>query len=106
MKLGIVLSTDDPETSFNALRLALFARTKGDDVGVFLIGKGVDFGATQDARFDVTSQARTLLDTGGRILACGTCLKLRNSEGSEICPISSMHDLYELIDTSDRIVSF
>lgn len=106
MKLGIVLSTDDPETAFNALRLALFARTKGDDVGVFLIGKGVDFSVAQDARFDVAAQARSLLDGGGRILACGTCLKLRGSDGSDICPISSMQDLYELIHTSDRVVSF
>lgn len=106
MKLAVVLSTDDAETSFNALRLAVFSRKKGDDVGVFLIGKGVDLEAIRDTQFDVSSQARTLLDSGGLILACGTCLKLRGSKGSDVCPLSSMQDLYDLIGTADRVVSF
>jgi sulfur relay (sulfurtransferase) complex TusBCD TusD component (DsrE family) len=40
------------------------------------------------------------------ILACGTCLKIRHSKGSELCPLSTMKDLYELIQESDKIISF
>lgn len=47
-----------------------------------------------------------LLDAGGRIMACGSCLKRRESAGSELCPLSTMKDLYELVRDADRVVSF
>jgi uncharacterized protein involved in oxidation of intracellular sulfur len=106
MKLAITLSTADPETSFNTLRLGNFARAQGDEVGVFLIGKGVDLEKADDPRFDVVGQARKLQEAGGKIMACGTCLKLRESQGSEVCPLSTMKDLYALIRDADRVVSF
>ena len=36
MKLGIVISSNDPETAWNASRLGNFALTQGDAVRVFL----------------------------------------------------------------------
>lgn len=42
MKRGIVISSNDPETVWNAFRLGNFARGQGDTVNVFLLGKGVD----------------------------------------------------------------
>jgi sulfur relay (sulfurtransferase) complex TusBCD TusD component (DsrE family) len=106
MKLAIVLSSDDPETAFNAFRFGNFARNEGDGVKIFLIGRGVDFDKAADDRFDVSGQAESFLKADGEILACGACLKLRNSGGSEICPLSTMKDLYELVKEADRVVSF
>jgi sulfur relay (sulfurtransferase) complex TusBCD TusD component (DsrE family) len=106
MKFAITLSTADPETAFNALRLGNFARSQGDEVGVFLIATGVDLEKAADPRFDVVGQARKLQEAGGKIMACGTCLKLRESQGSEVCPLSTMKDLYALIRDADRVVSF
>jgi len=106
MNLGIIISSTDPETVFNALRLANFSLSKNDSVLIFLIGKGVELGQIQDERFNVREQADKFLVSGGKIMACGTCLKLRNSEGSDKCPLSTMGDLYEMISRSDRIVSF
>ncbi len=106
MKLGIVITNTEPETVFNVLRLANFAAKEGDQVGVFLLGKGVEMDRIEDGRFNVRELAEALLQAGGSILACGTCLKLRNSEGSELCPISTMKDLYQLIKSSDRVVTF
>jgi len=48
---------------------------------------------------------QSFVDNGGQILACGMCLKLRKSQGSAICPLSTMKDLYELIRDCDRVVS-
>ena len=48
----------------------------------------------------------SLVGKGGSILACGTCLKIRESEGSEMCPLSTMKDLYEIVKESDRVVTF
>lgn len=106
MKFAITLSTADPETAFNALRLGNFARTQGDEVGLFLIGTGVALEQAADLQFDVIGQARKLREAGGRIMACGACLTLRESQGSEGCQLSTMKDLYALIRDADRVVSF
>ena len=60
----------------------------------------------QSDKFDVRDQAEGFLSAGGEILACGTCLKLRNSPGSELCPMSTMKDLHTLIKEADRVVTF
>jgi sulfur relay (sulfurtransferase) complex TusBCD TusD component (DsrE family) len=106
MKLGILISQTEPETVFNALRLAHYSLTQGDGVRIFLVGKGVELDKIHDTKFDVPAQARLVLDAGGEFLACGSCLKLRESEGSELCPLSTLKDLYELVRDSDRLVTF
>lgn len=105
MKLGIILSQTDPETVFNGLRLANFSLKQGDTVSVFLLGKGVELDRIEDSKFNVREQAEAVLAAGGKLLACGTCLKLRNSEGSELCPLSTMKDLYDIVRDSDRLVT-
>jgi hypothetical protein len=60
----------------------------------------------EDPKFDVQGQARKVLDAGGQSLACGTYLRLRDSKGSEICPLSSLRDQYELVPDSDRVATF
>ena len=42
MKLAIILNTNDPETAWNALRLAHRAVQEKDTVSVFLLGNGVE----------------------------------------------------------------
>ena len=39
MKLGIVMTATDPETVFNAFRLANYSVENGDKVSVFLLGE-------------------------------------------------------------------
>ena len=105
MKLGMIITQTEPETVFNALRMALFSLQQGDKVRIFLSGKGVDMDQIEDPRFDVKEQARKVLDAGGELLACGTCLKLRDSQGSELCPLSTLKDHYEIVRDSDRLVT-
>jgi len=106
MKLGIVMTTTDPETVFNAFRLANYSLEHGDTVSAFLLGKGVELDQIHDQNFDVQGIAKTFLGKGGKVMACGTCLKLRNSGGSELCPRSTLKDLHELVRDSDRVVTF
>ena len=105
MKLGIIITQTDPETVFNALRLALYSLQQGDQLRIFLSGKGVEIDQIENAVFDVKSLAQKVLDAGGEFLACGTCLKLRNSAGSEICPLSTLKDHYEVVRDSDRVLT-
>lgn len=50
-------------------------------------------------------EAQKVLDAGGEFLACGSCLKLRASAGSAICPLSTLKDHYEIVRDSDRLVT-
>lgn len=106
MKFGIVIYSHDPETLWNAFRLGVFSRKQGDAVSVFLLGKGVEAESSGNDKFDVIGQMRGFLEAGGLILACGTCLKIRQSQGSDICPMSTMQDLHALIRDSDKVLSF
>ena len=105
MKIGVVISTNDPETVWNAFRFASFSMDAGDEVKVFLIGKGVEAEIIEDERFNAREQMEKFIEKGGKILACGTCLKIRESD-AEICPISTLKDLHEIVKESDRLISF
>ncbi|MDD3521283.1 MAG: DsrE family protein [Actinomycetota bacterium] len=105
MKLGIVIYSNDSETTWNAFRLGVFSLKQKDEVKVFLLAKGVECESLDNEKYKVSEQMQEFVDNGGEILACGTCLKIRNSEGSEMCPLSTMKDLYDLIKESDKIIS-
>ena len=105
MKLGIVIYSTDAETVWNAFRFGAFALKQGDSVKVFLLAKGVDCEKLNTKDFNVTGQMRTFVDAGGKILACGTCLKLRQSKGKELCPISTMKDMHDIVKESDKVLT-
>jgi uncharacterized protein involved in oxidation of intracellular sulfur len=54
----------------------------------------------------VKEQMENFVRSGGKIFACGTCLRIRGLEGSEICPLPILKDLYAIIRESDKIITF
>jgi uncharacterized protein involved in oxidation of intracellular sulfur len=56
MKVLFVISTDDAETVYNAMRLANVAGKKGDEVSVFMLGKGVLYEKSSSDQFNVIDQ--------------------------------------------------
>ncbi len=106
MKLGIVLYSNDPETAWNAFRFGVFALAQGDEVKIFLLGKGVESLNLKHERFNVQEQLSLFLENGGELVACGVCLEVRNSKDGATCPVGSMNNLYELVSWADRVVSF
>jgi sulfur relay (sulfurtransferase) complex TusBCD TusD component (DsrE family) len=106
MKLGIVIYSNDSETVWNAFRLANLALKERDDVKVFLLGKGVESESLDSNHFRITDQMREFVSKKGKVYACGTCLKMRQAEATELCPVSTMSDLYEIIRECDKVVSF
>ena len=104
MKFGIVLNTKHPETAWNALRLGNEALGAGNEVTVFLLGDGVEIQSIQHPSFDVAGTLEKFLNTGGNLLACGTCLTVRQQEAG-ICPVSTMSQLYQLIAASDKVIT-
>lgn len=106
MKIGIVIYSNDSETVWNAFRFGNFALEEGDEVKVFLLAKGVECESLDTDKFKVTEQMQTVVGNGGEIFACGMCLKIRQSGGSEMCPLSTMKDLYEIVKGCDKVVTF
>ena len=104
--IGMVISSNDPETVWNAFRLANYSIEQGDSVSVFLLGKGVESSTITSEVFDVKEMMELFSENGGIILACGTCLQIRKQKGTELCPVSSLSDLYQIIKTKDVILNF
>ena len=56
MNVLVIIYSDDAETIYNAMRLANIGIEKGDEVSVFMLGKGVLFEQAGSEPFDVMGQ--------------------------------------------------
>ena len=56
MNILFIITTSDGESIYNAMRLANVGVKKGDDVSVFMLGKGVLFEQAGTEQFDVMEQ--------------------------------------------------
>jgi uncharacterized protein involved in oxidation of intracellular sulfur len=106
IKVGIVVYLNDPETVWNAFRFGNFALKERETVQVFLLGKGVQSESLDTDGFNVTGQMRSFVEKGGTIAACETCLDIHHLGGTQLCPVSTLADLYDLVKESDKIVTF
>lgn len=106
MKLGVIIETKEYEKAWNAFRFATTGRKQGHDVKVFLMGEAVEAESLHHEKYDVAAQLNAFRNVGGEILACGTCLKSRQMDGTEACPISTMIDCVKMVEWADRVVTF
>jgi peroxiredoxin family protein len=104
--LGICIYSGDPETVWNALRLAVLSQSKGDTVVIFVLGKGLDVFNSKSKKFDIKTLSYKFMGNGGQILACATCAKLRKTENVQACTITSIIDLYEIVKRSKKVLTF
>lgn len=106
MKFGVIIETKEPEKAWNAFRFAVASLGKGHEVKVFLMGEAVECQGLNHNGFDVDAQMRKFTGEGGIIFACGTCLKSRQMDGTELCPISTMADCIQMVEWADRVITF
>ena len=65
--IGIIISSGDAETVWNALRLGIAAQSKGDSVVIFVISKAVDVFIKDTSKFDIPKSSQQFLYNGGDI---------------------------------------
>ncbi len=106
MKIGIIIYSNDSETVWNAFRFGNYTLKEGDNVKIFLLGKGVECESLDTDKFQITEQIHSFINNSGEIFSCGSCLKIRQSSGSTVCPISTMKDMYELVKECDKAITF
>ena len=106
MKIGVIIETKEFEKAWNAFRFAVTAKKLGHEVKVFLMGEAVECEGLTHDKYNVDEQLKAFISVGGEILACGTCLKSRQLNSTESCPLSTMIDCVNLVTWSDRVVTF
>ena len=104
MKIGIIIETKEFEKAWNAFRFAVTAKKQNNEVKVFLMGEGVECEGLTHDKFNVDEQLQAFINVGGEILACGTCLKSRQKDGSDICPLSTMIDCLQVVEWADKML--
>ena len=104
--MGIIISSGDAETVWNALRLGIAAQSKGDTVVIFVISKAVDVFIKDTSAFDIPKTSLQFVSKGGDIYTCATCAALRHTENVQMCTITSIYDLYEIVKQSKKLVTF
>jgi uncharacterized protein involved in oxidation of intracellular sulfur len=106
VKFGIIINSDDPETVWNAFRFGLKPLTKGDEVRVFLTGRGVVAESLDTEQFPVTQMMKDFQDMGGEVLCCGSCAEKVRGITPQHCPIGGMNEMYEIVAESDKVLTF
>ena len=88
---GSIYLIDKPcESAYLIPCFGVHALKKGETVKIFLLGKGDEAEELDNEQFKITEQMQFFVEQDGEFLACGTCLKLRQREGNEVCPLSTM----------------
>ena len=64
MKTGAIISSNDAETCWNALRYANYSLGQKDEVKVFLIGKGVEYEKASSGKYNTVEQSEKFLHRG------------------------------------------
>ncbi len=100
-KLTVVISSNESEKAWNAFRFANLAVDKKDNVKVFLMNSGVEC-LVDKGKHDVKALSEKFEQKGGKVLACGTCVKSRKMD--KVCEISNMEKFYNLIMESNKTV--
>ncbi|MEK7172510.1 MAG: DsrE family protein [Patescibacteria group bacterium] len=107
MKLGIILQSNKPEHIWNTFRFGITALKANHKVKIFLMNEGSELGTIPDSKdFDISVKVAEFKELKGEIYACGTCLKVRRKEGSNVCPVSTMSDLLKMVEDSDKVLVF
>lgn len=106
MKIGIIIETNEPEKAWNGLRFGNAALAQGHEVKIFLISAGVEIESIAHEKYNAKKQIEEFVKNNGTVLACGTCLKSRNQNETNVCPMSTMVDCVGMVEWADKVVTF
>ena len=106
MKFGILIETNEAEKAWNGVRFANASIKAGHEVRIFLMSAGVEIEGITDDKFNVQTQLQEFAQLGGKVDCCGTCKRGRDIPSTEICPISGMADLINMMEWADKTLTF
>jgi sulfur relay (sulfurtransferase) complex TusBCD TusD component (DsrE family) len=106
LKIGVIIETNEPEKAWNGVRFANTALKQGHNVKIFLMSAGVEVESIVHEKYNAKKQIDEFIQNKGTVLACGTCIKLRNQKESDVCPISTMMDCLSMVEWADKVITF
>lgn len=106
MKFGIIIETNEAEKAWNGVRFANASLKAGHEVKIFLMSAGVEIESITHEKYNAKAQIDDFVRNKGIVLACGTCIKARNGDGTDVCPISTMNDCIKMVEWADRVITF
>jgi len=106
MKIGILIETNEPEKAWNGVRFANTALKMGHEVKIFLMSAGVEIESITHEKYNAKKQIDEFVQNNGIVLACGTCIKSRGEEITDVCPISTMVDCLNMVEWADKVITF
>lgn len=111
MKWLVIIYSSDPETVWNAFRLANSSLGYDNEVTVFLLGKGVECVTLQSIKYNISEQMELFEEFGGKLIGCGVCCDNREDEMPFLkddlqCEMGSMQNLYVLTKEADKVLTF
>jgi uncharacterized protein involved in oxidation of intracellular sulfur len=68
MKVGIIISNQDPEIMWNAIRFANFCLNENDDVSLFLNAKAVEYDKVDSPQYKLEELLKTFVLSEGVLL--------------------------------------
>ena len=106
MKIGIIIETNEPEKAWNGVRFGNASLKQGHEVKIFLMSAGVEIESIIHEKYNAKKQIDEFVQNKGIVLACGTCIKARSREGTDVCPISTMVDCVNMVEWAEKVVTF
>lgn len=108
MKIGILISSGDPETLWNAFRFGVLCLNMDyeNEVTIFLNAHATAYEDADSEMFNIKELAKSFVLGGGKIIGCQKSMGARGLESNEICQKGGQKDLYELMVKSDKFICF
>ncbi|WP_456464815.1 DsrE family protein [Desulfurobacterium sp.] len=90
----------------SAMKFANIAVDAGNEVKVFFLGEYFDTKIINAEEVNLKERMESFLEKGGQLYTCGTCIVIEKYVDTGACPLSTMEDLYEIVEWADKIIHF
>jgi hypothetical protein len=104
MTVGIIVSTNDAETCWVALRYATFHLMQHDEVKVFFVDSGRGYRQIASSKFNISEGVEKFRQAGGLVFVCDSRGKLEEYLKKYFVPFISHEEAVDII-TDDRFRS-
>lgn len=108
MKIGILISSGEPETLWNAFRFGVLCLNMDyeNEVIIFLNAKATEYESADSEKFNLKELVKSFVLGGGRIIGCQKSMGMRGLEENDFCQKGGQKDLYEIMVKSDKFICF
>jgi len=104
MNVGIIISSNDAETCWVALRYATFHIMQDEEVKVFFVDSSVEYRQITSTKFNISEEAEKFKQAGGLIYVCDSRDKLKEYLKKYFAPFISHKEAVNISD-DDRFIS-